>query len=207
MKNFNPENFPSILDQTDEEVFRAYVEDLQLKPEDFNKKILDVGAGGGQFAKWARAHGVSNEIYSLEPDAKYLFEKDKSVIASAEKIPLENESFDLVVSNGAIPNIYIDSGDVEEIKDKIKSSFNEMVRILKLGGEVRLARVLIGQEYESQKIVARGINEAIEKLEKENNIKVEKTRMPYCDTYEYDNNHEPIKILAEAYLIKMRKPE
>ncbi len=57
------------LNSTDEEVFQRYVEDLQLTPEDFEKYILDAGANSAQFAKWAKEHGVSSEIYSLEPTA------------------------------------------------------------------------------------------------------------------------------------------
>ena len=55
------------LEKTDEEVFREYIENLDLNPEDFDGEILDVGSGSRQFAKWARDHNVSSEIYSVEP--------------------------------------------------------------------------------------------------------------------------------------------
>jgi hypothetical protein len=38
-----PKHEPLIEDYNDEEVFQNYMEDLRLSPEDFDKKILDVG--------------------------------------------------------------------------------------------------------------------------------------------------------------------
>ncbi|MEK7172709.1 MAG: methyltransferase domain-containing protein, partial [Patescibacteria group bacterium] len=80
------------------------MEDLKLSPEDFDKKILDVGSGSGQFAKWAKEHNVSSQIFSLEPKQESK-EKIKSVKGVAEAIPFQNEVFDLVVSNASIPNV------------------------------------------------------------------------------------------------------
>jgi len=197
------ENFEKYLlvEETDEEVFQKYIEDLKLSPEDFNKKILDVGAGSAKFAKWAKEHGVSKEIFSLEPRSGIIEEKDQSVCAQAETMPFRDESFDLVISDAAIPNIYIKKDDTNE---KVTNSFNEMLRVLKLGGEVRLARVLIGKEYESQMSLAKSITEVLDNLEKTGDFEIEKIRTPSDDTYEYVN-HDPVKVLAESYLIIIRK--
>lgn len=203
MENFEKE--PSIKDKNDEEVFRIYMEDLRLTPEDFNKRILDVGAGTAQFAKWAKEHGIGNEIYSLESAKECLVEKDKSVVARAETMPFKNESFDLVISNGAIPNVYIGERSAEEMKENVKHSLFEMMRITRRGGEIRIGRVLIGKKYESQKILSLSIEESLNDLEEKDNIKIEKIRIPSDDTYEYDKNHKPTKLLAEAYLIIIRK--
>ena len=148
------ENKPSIFDNSDEDVFRGYMEDLRLTPADLNKRILDVGAGSAQFSRWAKEHGVSNQIYSLELKKEYIQEKEKSVSARAEAIPFISESFDLIVSNGAIPNVLIDGGRVEAIKESVSSSVQEMMRVLRPGGEIRLGRVLIGGEYEPQRILS-----------------------------------------------------
>jgi len=43
------------------------MECLDLKPEDFEGKILDVGSGEGGFARWAKDHNVSSELYCVEP--------------------------------------------------------------------------------------------------------------------------------------------
>ena len=102
-----------------EVAFQQYVEDLQLKPDDFDKVILDVGAGDASFAKWAKDHDVSSKIYSLEP-IQEMIEKEKGLIGNAEDIPMPNETFELIVSNAAIANIYL-GGD--NVKEKVKKKF------------------------------------------------------------------------------------
>lgn len=201
MEKFERE--PSIGDKTDEEAFQAYMEDLRLTPEDFSKKILDIGAGSAQFAKWAKEHGVSSQIYSLEP-TQSLAEKEKGVKGLAEKIPFAEESFDLVVSVAAIPNVYLGEAG-PGVKEKVLESLSEMVRVLKNGGEIRLARVLIGNIYEPQRILSHGTAEALIELKEKYGVQVEKIRTPSDDTYEYEG-HERKNLLAEAYLLIIRKP-
>lgn len=197
------ERYPSIGDKTNEEVFQTYIEDLRLTPEDFSKKILDVGAGSAQFAKWAKKHGVSSQIYSLEP-TQPLVERGKGVKGVAEKIPFAEESFDLVVSVAAIPNVYLNEKE-SGVKEKVLESLSEMVRVLKSGGEIRLARVLMGNVYESQRVLAQSIDEALLKLEEKYGVQIEKDRTPSDDTYEYEG-HERKNLLAEAYILIIRKP-
>lgn len=184
----------------EEETFKQYFYDLELKPEDFNKTILDVGAGEAQFAKYAKDHNISSQIYSLEP-VQEMSEKEKSLVGYAEEIPIPDKSFDLIVSTGAIPNIYLGEKDVEE---KVKKSFSEMLRVLKDEGEIRLARVLMGNKYENQKILTNIIEEVLKKIQEENNIEVKKIRTPINDTYEYEN-HTKKDLLAESFLIILRK--
>ena len=66
-----------------EEIFQQYVSDLNLKPEDFDKVMLDIGAGSASFAKWAKDHNVSSQIYSLEP-IEEMSEKEKGLVGVAE---------------------------------------------------------------------------------------------------------------------------
>lgn len=191
------------ISESDEKVFQIYVEDLRLTPEDFKKRILDIGAGSAQFAKWAKEHGVSSNIYSLEPYQDIL-EKEKSIRGFAEKLPFADKSFDLIISNSAIPNIYLTEGSADAVNKKVHDSFYEMLRTLKDEGEIRLARVLMGKEFESQKILSQALENTIKDLEKEG-LKVEKIKTPEYNTYQYDQNHNPLKILAEAFLIIIRK--
>ena len=191
---------------TDEEEFQRYVEDLKLKPEDFEKKILDVGAGAAQFAKWAKEHGISRQIYSLEPQRDYLQESYKGVAGKAEELPFKDGSFDLAVSSAAIPNIYIDENDQDKVKEKITKSLSEILRVIRPGGEARLARVLMGKEYEGQRILSESVEEVLEELEATGGVQIEKIRTPANDTYEYEGKR-PVKLLAEAYLIIIRKDE
>jgi ubiquinone/menaquinone biosynthesis C-methylase UbiE len=192
------------LDETDEEVFQGYVEDLQLTPESFEKKILDIGAGSAQFAKWASEHEISKNIFSLEPFRENIPEGNKNIVGVAESLPFDDESFDLVVSKAAIPNIYLAEGSEEEILRKVTSSFHEMIRVLKPRGEIRLARVLFGNIYEPQIILSSIVQKVLQDLVKNNNIEIEKIRTPSDDTYEY-NGHVKMGLLAEAYLIIIHK--
>lgn len=185
----------------EEKTFREYFDDLNIKPEDFDKVILDVGAGEAYFAKWAKDHNVSGEIYSLEPIQQMVI-KEKTLNAYAESIPMPDQFFGLVVSNGAIPNIYLDDKDV---KEKVKECFSEMLRVLKDDGEIRLARVLIGDKYESQKNLASGIKEVFKDLKEKYNIQITQTHTPEHDTFEYDENHNKKELLAESFLIVLQK--
>lgn len=183
----------------EEETFKQYFYDLELKPEDFNKTILDVGAGEAYFAKYAKDHNISSQIYSLEP-VQEMSEKEKSLVGFTEEIPMTDKSFDLIVSTGAIPNIYLGEKDVEE---KVKKSFSEMLRVLNDKGEIRLARVLMGNKYENQKILTNIIEEVLKKIQ-ENNVEVTKIRTPMNDTYEYED-HIKKELLAESFLIILKK--
>ncbi|MDO8601266.1 MAG: class I SAM-dependent methyltransferase [bacterium] len=202
MINFERE--PSIKDGTDEEIFQNYMEDLRFAPDDFDKKILDVGAGSAKFAKWAKEHGVSKEIYSLDPVKENLAEKEKSVVAISEALPFKDESFDLIISNAAIPNMHI-GNDLETVRGKVFNSLNEMVRVVKSGGEIRLGRVLIGKKYSPQRNLSSSIQEVLDTLNKKSGCQINKIRMPYADTYENDRRTGSRELLAEAYLIIILK--
>ncbi|MFA5714293.1 MAG: class I SAM-dependent methyltransferase [Candidatus Paceibacterota bacterium] len=190
------ENFYEENDEN-EKVFQRYVENLELTSEDFDKKILDIGSGYGGFSKWAKDHNVSSEIYSIDlwETPK---EKENSVNGSAEELPFKNDSFDLIVSNCAIPNVI----DVE----KIEKALSEAIRVTKPGGEIRLARVLEGGLYEPQKIRKQEVDSILEKL-KNKDLKIQKIRQPHGDAYEYDESGNATRVLSEAYLLKIKKPE
>lgn len=186
----------------DEKKFQLYVDDLRLKPEDFEKIILDVGAGDAGFAKWAKDNNISSQIYSLEPFQEML-EKENGLVGNAEKIPMPDKTFDLVLSNSAIPNIYLGEENIEE---KVKKSFYEMLRVLKEDGEIRLARVLIGDKYDSQKVLGESIKKVFKELQEKNNIKIEKIRTPDNDVYESGDNGEDV-LLAESFFVVLKKTD
>lgn len=198
-----PKNEPLTEDYTDEEVFQNYMADLNLSPEDFDKKILDVGSGSSQFAKWAKDHRVSSQIFSLEPREKPQ-EKTKSAQGKAEAIPFQDEAFDLVISNASIPNVFLGESP-ETVKEKVKDSLFELMRVTKPGGEIRLGRVLKGEVYESQKTLVLVLNQVFDELRQAHGAEIEEIPYPVADTYEYVN-HKPTKLLAKAYLIKIHKP-
>ena len=80
-----------------------------------------------------------------------------------------------------------------------------MLRILKDGGEIKIARVLIGDKYESQRALKNSIQEVLQELQEKLNIEIEKIRTPLYDSYEYEN-HEKKDLLAESFLVILKKP-
>lgn len=196
-----PDKFEYI-DETDEEVFQSYVEDLDLSPEDFKGVILDVGSDKGQFARWAKNHHVSSSIHSLEPTDS-LEKTSNGARGLAEDLPFRDEEFDLVVSNCAVPNVFINE-DRSVLKTKILDSLTEFIRVIKKDGEIRLANVLQGDVYENQKIIKEVFNEVLEDLSSKYNLEVEKTDMKQ-DSYEYNKNGKSTRLLAKKFLIKIRK--
>lgn len=187
-------------EENDEETFRDYIEALNLSPEDFEKKILDVGAGSAQFAKWAKDHGVSDKIFSLEP-MEQMQETERAVRGKVEAVPFKNESFDLVVSKAAFPNISIGAS-----LDEVKKGFLELLRVTKPGGEIRLGPVLKGELYDTQKDHNKAVEGAIQILKEDYRVKVEEIEDPAHNTYEYEGD-KPARVLAKAYLIKIHKPQ
>jgi ubiquinone/menaquinone biosynthesis C-methylase UbiE len=196
MENFSENYHEEKGIDKNEEIFQKYIEDLELTPEDFDKKILDIGAGNAGFAKWAKEHNVSSEIYSLDTRDE-MEEKEKSVVGTADELPFKDESFDLIISACAVPN-------VTEV-DQVEKTLLEAIRVVKPGGEIRLAKVFEGERYESQRIKKQELNKVLEKL-KDMNLSVEKIRQPQGDLYEYDGHIKTDRLLSESYLIKIKKP-
>ncbi len=187
-------------EKANKEVFKKYMKSLDLKPEDFDKKILDIGAGRTDFAKWAKDHNVSSEIYSIDPHQKPK-EKEKSARTFADKLPFQDNVFDLVVSCAAFPNVLF-----EEYGTKIKENFLEILRVVKPGGEIRLGRALKWKKSDNKRKqeLTEGVDLTLAEL-KMNNVGVEEIRQPFADLYDYDKKHRPTRLLAEAYLIKLHK--
>lgn len=141
------ENIHKETEDSDEEVFQKYVESLELTPDDFEKQILDIGSNTAQFAKYAKEHRISKEIYSIDIRPASL-EREKSVVGSAEALPFQNESFDLVVSLSAIPNIYIGAEFSGRREQVIQQAIEEMIRVVRKGGEIRLGNIRIEKDRE-----------------------------------------------------------
>ena len=173
-----------------EKEFESYVEDLQLTSEDFQKKILDVGSGSGLFAKWAKDKNINSNIFSLDPIIKKE-ERTKSVQAIAQAIPFKDEAFDLVISNCSIPNIFLDMGSV---KEKVRDSLLEMLRVTKSGGEIRLGRVFLRHEYKSQRELTGVIEEIAEELKKNRGVKIDVSHSKGANDTFLIKIHKPLKV-------------
>ena len=132
--------------------FEQICSELGLREEDIiGKFILDLGSGGAGFSEGIKKHPeFSSRVVSMDPNynPRTLTEENKELMKDAvkeigaqkleavaglsEKIPFADATFDLIISNHAIP------WHIAEDVGKVQKSVEEIVRILKSGGEVRL---------------------------------------------------------------------
>lgn len=199
MTNFETPELPF---DTDEETFRQYMENLDLSPGDFDKTILDVGSGSGQFAKWAKEHHVSDQIYSLEPFQEGK-EKSKLVRGNAEAIPFQDESFDLVLSSSAIPQIFSGLQYEGEREDKIRESLSELIRVAKKGGEIRIGPMA---EYKEdwQREFKVALSRVLDELKKRYRLAVEEKSLGEHGS-KYDGEGNMLE-KQKLHLLKLYKP-
>jgi ubiquinone/menaquinone biosynthesis C-methylase UbiE len=118
-------------------------------------KILEVGPGSGFFTfELAKYVGPSGHVYAVDIEPKMITllekkikrEKIKNITtktASADEIPLPNNSVDLVFMGGVLG----------EIPDK-QRALREMRRVLKEGGFLAVMECLIDPDYPRRKTVA-----------------------------------------------------
>jgi len=126
------------------------LDNIELKP---NLNILDIGCGTGfpllelaqRFGSTCKVTGIdpwTNAIERVEQKIKSYNITNATIIkGSAESMPFENESFDLIVSNLGINNI----------PDK-DAAFKECYRVLKPKGKLSLTTNLYGHWKEFYKI-------------------------------------------------------
>ena len=184
----------SDLELEKEETFREYIEDLKLTPEDFNKKILDIGSGEGEFAAWAKEHGVSDNIYSLDSFHSPGNSK-KGVRGDAEKLPFKDESFDMVISHGSMPMLLHEKKDP---KMALRNTISEMLRVVKENGEIRLAPIADWKTIDVLREHVKNFAAELGDLEKDGKIEIEKISLGKVDYGKLDG-------MIEHFLYKIKK--
>jgi SAM-dependent methyltransferase len=116
---------------------RRYVLDPVMLPRALARsprKVLDVGCGEGRFCRMLKPHGI--EVVGVDPTpaliaaARARDPKGVYLLAPAERLPLPDHSFDLVVS-------YLSLIDISDID----SAISEMARVLKPGGVLLIANL------------------------------------------------------------------
>ncbi|MFT5179955.1 MAG: ubiquinone/menaquinone biosynthesis C-methylase UbiE [Candidatus Paceibacteria bacterium] len=148
------------------------LENLGLKPEDVQGRVLDIGANEAQFATELKKV-TDAEIISID-NSKGEYTPDNVIIADARKLPFEDSSFDRVVSHASIPNVFIGMYSEEfpelskeEIKNSISKVFNEILRVLKTGSSAVMAPVRIADNYNSEKALVSVLREVVGEIEGE----------------------------------------
>ncbi len=136
-------------------MLNVYVHDFGLKIGSLsNKRILDLGAGSRRFAFDCLAVEVNKEVWSLDgrdpwyailrmieigkmmkPDSLvlelWLEVGKRSVEGTMERLPFGDGTFDLVLSRDALTHVF-------NRIEPMRKALSEAVRILRIGGEVRI---------------------------------------------------------------------
>jgi SAM-dependent methyltransferase len=114
---------------------RRYVLDPVMLPRALArspKKVLDVGCGEGRFCRMLKQNGVLSTGIDPTPAlvaaARARDPGSVYIEAAAERLPFEDESFDMVVS-------YLSLIDISHVQAAIR----EMVRVLQPGGTLLIA--------------------------------------------------------------------
>jgi ubiquinone/menaquinone biosynthesis C-methylase UbiE len=102
----------------------SYTKWFDLRDRDLEgKRVLDLGAGQGQFAQDVENSGIKSEIISLDPVAEVDKEKQQGtnvqidVRGRAQALPFRDASFDLILANNSLP--FWSLGYPEQDKEKL----------------------------------------------------------------------------------------
>ena len=143
-------------EQEEKNIFDNYSEMLDLTLEILkDKKILDIGADKCLFAGYCAKYGISTDVYSIEgSEESYDSEETKKALwsdeirnivegktkrALAQRLPFEDGSFELVLNNSAMPGRDKEQFGDLTMEEDLDRSYDEIIRVLKPGGEARLA--------------------------------------------------------------------
>jgi len=133
-----------------EDNFRFQLRELQLREQDLEgKRILDIGAGWGDFAKKVKEKKIPGEIINLEPIIRPQKEVPRGFVAGiAQELPFPADTFDLVISTGSIPRLFFNFKDEAVRKENTIWALEEALRVVKPGSKIRMGRTdwRIGEE-------------------------------------------------------------
>jgi len=122
-----------------------YLEYMGIRVDDLRGKlVLDVGAGSASFARECMQEDIANVI-SVEPSPDYSDicyirrlggQAAPIIVARSEYLPFGEGTFDLVVSNIAVPML-------ARCREEVRATLEEMCRVTKIGCEVRIVDIVI----------------------------------------------------------------
>lgn len=122
------------------EIYQQYLHDLSLKRKDLlGKRILDIGSGNGSFTQVIKAKKIRSSIINLDPEIDTVIPyRADFVRAIAQKLPFKDNTFDLVLAHASIPFVFRRL-DRTWNKQDITQSFDEALRVMRIGGEARIS--------------------------------------------------------------------
>jgi hypothetical protein len=179
IEDFKPTHEECVEADTSGNTFIRYSEDLGISADDLRgQQILDVGAGEREFSAHClrenistRAHSLDlNLIYGKHPGLEDVRHKQKTFlnrvlspdiraqldkltkVGDREVLPYTDDSFDIIVSNSAMPG-FGESTDPAwtDADQSIKKTLGEMIRVLKSGKEARLYPFILNPTSERVK--------------------------------------------------------
>lgn len=140
---------------------------LNLKTEDLTgKKVLEVGSGKAYVAEEARKEGIDilsfDFVYGTQEgrrifqeyslDGRYIIIDDPNAVAGvAESLPFKDEAFDFVLAYSSVPKWSISIC-------KAEVAIDEMIRVLKSEGELRIFPFFINPELADKTRNGRGFS-------------------------------------------------
>ena len=131
-----------------EDAYRNYLEGLGFQEEDLRgKRILDVGAGSGQFVEALQQKQVASRAVSFsrfKPKRDLSQESGAFIQGVARELPCIDNSFDMVVSMYALPQTANSFGNHEHRlprEEAVARVVRECLRVVRPGGEIRFGGV------------------------------------------------------------------
>ena len=124
---------------------------LALESIHSGEKVLDIGCGAGlDMILASRLVGPAGQVRGIDLTPE-MVEKARAnfvragvnnanaVVAGSEAIPYDNDTFDVVISNGVL--------NLSPLKER---SFREIFRVLKPGGRLRFADIILKEDLPAE---------------------------------------------------------
>ncbi len=164
------------------------------------KKILDIGSGDAELALTGKEMGVNIVCLDVnkEKQAQGVRNGLDYIHASADNIPIDDNSFDLILSHGSVPSF------CSRKKDAI-AVLNEVKRLLKTDGEFRFGTMCLS--FDEDKL----FNEEEEKnfSLKQRIERVREKSLEFLQTYDPDIQEFFVKYKKEVpkicYIMQKKK--
>jgi NAD-dependent SIR2 family protein deacetylase/SAM-dependent methyltransferase len=155
----DPKRWIKLVESESANVVRQYFNNLGLTKEMIAKKaqVLDIGAGMRDFAAFCIKEKINDTIVSLEPNLDdnlgvgiteavkihwgedvYNKIQNNTIRGVVEHLPFKDGSFEMIVDHAAMPGFNYSINEVEQMKKGIHVGFDEIIRVLRPGGEARL---------------------------------------------------------------------